>query len=282
MRLLVTGAEGQVGREIVKHGGTLGHDVIAAGRADLNIADYASVSARFRHIRPDAVINCAAYNNVDGAEADWQTAYMANAIGVRNLANAAREANAMVVHYSTDFVFDGNASSPYTIADTPSPLNRYAKSKLLGERLLRDHCERFFLIRTSWVFGQGKFSFPLKVLGWAAANRKLRVSDDQVSSPSYSVDLAEATLRLVATGNFGLYHMTNSGSASRYEWTAHILKCIGWDGVLERGKSAEFPTPARRPAYSVLDNFPLEHAIGTPMPAWQDATERFLREAASR
>jgi dTDP-4-dehydrorhamnose reductase len=105
--------------------------------------------------------------------------------------------------------------------------------------------------------------------------------DDQVSSPSYTVDLAEATYKLMATGNFGLYHMTNSGSASRFEWAEHILRCIGWDGELESAKSADFLTPARRPPYSVLDNFPLERTIGGPMPSWRDATERFLRETTA-
>jgi dTDP-4-dehydrorhamnose reductase len=278
MRVLVTGSGGQLAREVIKVSNTEGYDTTALERQSLDITDFSAVSKTISELKPDVVINCAAYNNVDGAEDDWESAFLVNGIGVKNLALACNANGSVLVHFSTDYVFDGDNKKPYTIADRPNPVSRYGKSKLLGEELLKNHAERYFLIRTSWVFGLGKFSFPKKVIEWASKNENLRIVDDQIASPSYTVDLAEALMKLIKTGNYGLYHMTNSGYCSRYEWAAFILKKINWQGRLEPAKSAEFNTPARRPEFSVLDNFPLAQTIGRLLPSWQDATERFLNE----
>jgi dTDP-4-dehydrorhamnose reductase len=230
--------------------------------------------------RPDVVMNGSAYNDVDGAESDWQGAFLVNGIGVKNLALACRNVGAVLVHFSTDYVFDGQTDRPYTIGDMPNPVNTYGQSKLLGEEFLREHGDRYYLIRTSWVFGSGVHSFPLKVCRWARERHTLRMVEDQVSSPTSATDLARATLLLIRTEQYGLYHVTNSGPASRYQWAEVILNAIGWDGSLEPARSDEFPSPARRPSYSVLDNFPLLMTIGETLPPWQEATERFLREKA--
>jgi dTDP-4-dehydrorhamnose reductase len=279
MRILVTGAAGQLAREVVKQSEDLGHEVTALTRSELDITDFEHAVKVLMEVRPEVAVNCAAFNDVDGAETRWHEALSVNGVGARNIAHACNRAGSVLVHFSTDYVFSGVKGRPYTIADMPDPISRYGMSKLLGEISVRDHAERFYLIRTSWVFGSGKVSFPMKLLQWASEKESLRVVEDQVSSPTYAADLAGAVLKLMETGNYGLYHVTNSGSASRYEWADHILKASGWRGRLKPAKSEEFGAPAARPVYSVLDNFPLERTIGELLPPWQDAVERFLKEA---
>jgi len=278
MKYLITGAKGQLASAIIRTLKERSVECIAPEEADLDITDSKKVFEVVDGCRPDVVINCAAYNAVDAAEAEWRKAFMVNGTAVRNLANAAQKAGAVLVHFGTDFVFDGTKASPYTIVDSPNPLSKYGESKLLGEMYVRDLIQRFFLIRLSWVFGAGEFSFPTKVMQWASKNRKLRIVDDQTASPAYTGHLAKAVVDLVATDAFGLYHMTNAGHCSRYEWARFILEKTGWDGELEPAKSDEFSTPARRPAYSVLENFPLKETVGYLLPTWQEATEEFLGE----
>jgi dTDP-4-dehydrorhamnose reductase len=276
MKFLITGAKGQLATEIIRTLKERAAEFIAPAETDLNITDAARVFEVIKGYGPDVVINCAAYNAVDAAEAEWRKAFMINGTGVRNLANASQKAGAALVHFGTDFVFDGTKASPYTIVDAPNPISKYGESKLLGETYVRDLMQRFFLIRLSWVFGSGEFSFPTKVLQWSSKNRKLRIVDDQRASPAYTGHLAKAVLDLVTTGAFGLYHMTNAGHCSRYEWARFILEKSGWEGELEPAKSDEFKTAAKRPAFSVLENFPLKETIGYELPSWQDATEEFL------
>ncbi|OPX70270.1 MAG: dTDP-4-dehydrorhamnose reductase [Methanoregulaceae archaeon PtaB.Bin056] len=278
MRLMITGAGGQLGQEMAKQAGTKGHDVIPFTSRELDITNTAAVRGAVLRCRPDAVVNCAAYNAVDHAEREWRRAFLVNGLAVRTLALAAREAGAILVHYSTDYVFDGLSTRPYTIADRPNPISRYGESKLLGEQAVRDHSSCYFLIRTSWVFGPGNTNFAQKVLEWGRQNDRLKIVDDQVSSPTRTRDLADATLGLLDTEQFGLYHLTNGGSCSRYEWAQYILDATGWKGVLIPVKSEEFPTPARRPAFSVLDNFGAAEVLGWELPPWEDATHAYLEE----
>lgn len=278
MRILVTGSKGQLAQEAIAQAEALGNTVIALSRADLDISDFSSVSSAISKADPEAIINCAAFNNVDGAETDWEAAFLANGIGVKNMAIASEKAGAVLVHFSSDYVFNGRSDRPYTVSDMPDPISSYGQSKLLGEENLAAHASRYFLIRTSWVFGHGANSFPLKVLQWASSKKELRIVDDQIASPTYAADLAGATLKLIDTGSFGLYHVTNKGQCSRYGWAAHILEHTGWQGSLAPAKSIEFNLPAERPAFSVLDGFPLASTIGEEMPHWKDATDRFLKE----
>jgi dTDP-4-dehydrorhamnose reductase len=279
--VVVTGAGGQLGQEIVRLGREAGFRVQAADSKTLDITDYGKVISCCKEHQPDLVINTAAYNAVDDAEKEWKQAFRVNGLGVRNLALAANEIGAVLVHYSTDYVFDGSLQRPYTIADHPHPISRYGESKLLGEQFVRDLADRYFLIRVSWVFGKGNTNFAKKVLEWSNHKTELRVVDDQVSAPTYTVDLARATFDLVNTGRYGLYHITNSGTCSRYEWAAHILRTIGWKGDLLPARSTDFPAPARRPAYSVLDPFGTPETLGYGLPDWKDATTRFLQEVRS-
>ena len=278
MKVLVTGSRGQLGQDIVNQCTIRRIECIAASSKTLDINDQKSVSGMVKTHQPDIIFNCAAYNAVDQAESEWKKAFSVNGLGVKHLALAANENGSVLVHYSTDYVFDGNSKRPYTIVDTPHPVSRYGESKLLGEKSVRDLCEHYFLIRTSWVFGKGNPNFVRKVLDWSTEKSEIAVVDDQVSSPTYTVDLAKATLDLVSTRSFGLYHISNAGSCPRHDWAQYILEKSGWTGKLVKVKSSVFKTPARRPAYSVLDNFGTDETLGYTLPAWQDATSRYLKE----
>jgi dTDP-4-dehydrorhamnose reductase len=278
MNVLVTGAHGQLGQDIVNQCTIQGIECTATNSKTLDITDRESVDSIVKTHTPDIIVNCAAYNAVDRAEVEWMKAFSVNGLGVKHLALAANKYGTILVHYSTDYVFDGNSNRPYTVADTPHPISRYGESKLFGENIVRDLCDHYFIIRVSWLFGKGNTNFVSKVLDWSREKTEIAVVDDQISSPTYTVDLVKATLGLVSTESFGLYHITNSGACPRYEWARYILSNAGWTGKLVNVKSSAFKTPAQRPAYSVLDNFGTHETIGYTLPSWQDATSRYLRE----
>lgn len=276
MKVLITGANGQLGRafqELLKEEGV---EFIAATKEELDITNLQQIREFVRKNEGIThIINCAAYNKVDEAERDWKTAYLVNGIGPKNLAIVSNEIGAELVHYSTDYVFSGKKGSPYTIYDTPDPINKYGESKVLGERFVMSFSNRYYLIRTSWVFGDG-MNFVRKVLEWSKKSKVLRIVDDEVSSPTHAPDLAKATWELIQLKAYGLYHITNSGYCSRYEWAEFILNKIGWNGELRRAKQKDFNLPAKRPRFSVLDNFGLEETVGVKIPHWKTAVERFL------
>jgi len=183
------------------------------------------VKELFYREKPDIVINCAAYNLVDKAEEDYITAYKTNALGVRNLAYLSNKLNAFFVHYSTDYVFDGTKENGlYTEEDTPNPLNEYGKSKLTGERWIVEETENYLLFRVSWVYGRGKQNFIYKLIQWAKNNDYLKIAYDEISVPTSTRTIVEVTLKALDNGLTGLYHLTNSGYASRYEWAKKYLK----------------------------------------------------------
>ena len=279
MKFMVLGSNGQLAKEIIKELERRDIYFDAFNHESLDIIDLRSVKEIIKTKKPDVVINCAAYNAVDKAEEDWKNAYLVNGIGPKNLAIACEENNAVLVHYSTDYVFDGRKNTPYTIADDPNPLNLYGKSKLLGERFVQSLSRRYFLIRVSWVFGTGNdTNFAKKVMEWSTKNDVIKVVDDQISSPTYAVDLAKATIDLIDTGAYGLYHMTSIEPCSRYEWAKYVLDLIGWKGKLVPAKSNEFNTAAMRPGYSFMDSFPIMQTIGYNLVDWKDMTKRFMEE----
>ena len=279
MSLLITGAGGQLGQDIAKACQIQGIPFIAADSKTLDITRSQDVTV-FLKARPDieTIINCAAYNAVDEAEREWKKAFLVNGIGVRNLVHAANSCHATLVHFSSDYVFDGKLARPYTIIDQPHPLSWYGASKLLGEQVVRDLADRYFLIRVSWVFGRGNVNFAKKVIEWGRGKEELSIVADQVAAPTYTRDLAPAVLKLLSSGQYGLYHITNSGWCSRYDWARYILDKVGWNGRLVPAKSEDFTLPAKRPPFSVLDNFGSDEVLGYTLPSWQDATDRFLKE----
>jgi len=282
MKILITGANGQLGQEFQKIFRKKGIEVIETdvlGSAHtLDITNLDEIRTFVKKNPVELIINCAAYNAVDKAETDWYNAYLINGIGTRNLALVSNEIKTPFIHYSTDAIFDGKKGAPYTILDKPNPISKYGESKLLGEFYTQQIAKKFYLIRTSWLFGIGSINFVKKVLKWSSNNNNLKIVDDKFSTPTYTVDLAKATLDLIQTNAFGLYHITNSGFCSRYEWADYILREIRWEGKLSRVKSDEFDLPAQRPDYSVLDNFGTKETINYLLPDWKNATNRYLSQ----
>ena len=279
MKILIAGAKGQLARALTELLTEKSMDFLAPPEEEFDVTDFKKVKEMVRRYKPDFVINCSAYNLVDEAEENWKEAFLVNGIGVKNLTLSCMDVGATFVHFSTDYVFDGRKQEPYTIADVPHPINKYGMSKLLGESyILQAGYPKYYLIRVSWLFGDGEASFVMKLLGWMKKNKTLKIVIDQVSSPTYTEDLAGAVLNLIKTGSFGLFQITNSGYCSRYEWAKFIAKNTGWDGEIVPAKSAEFSTAAARPKFSVLDNFPLKETIGYLLPDWKDATKRFLEK----
>jgi dTDP-4-dehydrorhamnose reductase len=285
MRYAVLGAAGQLGRDLCPR---LPGEVIPLSRSGspaLDLARPESLGALFDEIRPDVVLNCAAYNFVDRAESEPHEAFAVNAWGVRELARQCAERDCLLVHFSTDYVFglDSARRQPWTESDAPGPVSVYGLSKLAGEYLVRSLCPRHLVIRTCGLYGVwgsgGKGgNFVETMLRLAGQGKPLRVVDDQTCTPSYTVDVAETTLALLKTERPGLYHVTNAGSCTWHELARTIFEMSGTTANLTPIPTREYPTPARRPAYSVLDHAALRNA-GIPSPrSWREALAAYLRE----
>ncbi len=270
------------------------HEVIALGREDLDVTDLPAVRRCFTAWRPDVVVNCAAYTNADDAEREREAALATNALGARNVAISCREARTVLLHFSTDYVFDGEKSEPYTIWDSPAPLNIYGVSKMWGENFVRSLLDEHYVVRASWLFashGRNFVETMLRLGGASGPNRSpgqpcastvstglpvVPVVTDQCGSPTYAVDLAKACADLLETGCFGTYHVTNHGTVTRYEFARAIFEMAGLAVDVRPARSEAFPGTARRPRNSALDPFPLHETIGYLLPPWQDALKRYL------
>ncbi|PWW08463.1 dTDP-4-dehydrorhamnose reductase [Paenibacillus cellulosilyticus] len=277
IRVLVTGANGQLGRELMLRSDPA-YELFGFGRDELDIADLAQCRAAVEQVRPHAVIHCAAYTAVDRAEADADNAYQVNAAGSRNIAIAAREAGAKLAYVSTDYVFDGRSTTPYNEYDETNPLTVYGKSKLAGEQLVQSLHDRYFIVRTAWVYGAHGANFVRTMLRLGEAGGTVKVVSDQFGSPTYTADLAQMLLSLIATEAYGIYHATNSGSCSWYEFAAAIFEEGGLPAKVEPCTTAEFPRPAPRPAYSVLDHSAIRANGLPPMRHWREALRDFMHQ----
>ena len=285
MRPLVIGATGQLGNEFVRYFNNKGITPIcttSSGRSNfhnLDITDLRSVLEFINETKPTVVINCSAYNLVDKAEEDWQTAFSVNGLGVRNLAIACQEHKIPLVHYSTDYVFDGTKKEPYTIADKENPLSKYGQSKILGEQFLKSLHNRYILIRVSWVFGKSEYStnFIKKFLSWAERG-EVRVSIDEISAPTYTKDIVNVTIKLLETGAFGFYHLSNEGECSRFEYAKFIADTLKLKVKLYEAHQEDFNLPAKRPKYSKLSNFGIYQTIGFEVMHWKEAVLEYLKE----
>jgi dTDP-4-dehydrorhamnose reductase len=284
MRILVTGANGQLGRAVVAEAGRRGADAIACGHAELPVEDADRVRQVVALARPDLVVHCAAWTDVDGCERDPERADRINGHGTAYVAEACRAVDAALCHVSTDYVFDGAGERPYRPADPTGPRSAYGRSKLLGERaVLRDAADRrFYVVRTSWVFGPGGRNFPAAILARARSGQPLRVVDDQRGSPTMTLDLAAALLDLAASGaTAGIYHACNEGVVSWHGFAVEILRQAGIDVEVGTMQSAALDRPAARPAWSALDCQELTAIRGRPLPPWQDALARYLAEEST-
>jgi len=277
MKILITGANGQLATEFQRYFERRGTNRITAlSKKELDISDFESVSEALSGNSPSVVINCAAYNLVDRAEDDRYAAFRVNAEGVKNLAAACRKNKAFLIHYSTDYVFDGTKEKYYTETDSTYPLNVYGESKLSGERLLAEENNDFLLFRVSWVFGQGTASFLYKLSEWAKDRDVLKIVCNQVSVPTYTNDIVMYTIAAYDKGLTGIYHLTNSGYASRYEVARYYIKKLGLRRTVLPADSNFFNERARRPYFSAMSNGKLSEDLGLEIPEWTDAINRFV------
>lgn len=277
--ILLIGYNGQLGHEFKKLFNNNNIKYLAVDHNELDISNENEIKSFFElNNKFDIVINCAAYNEVDKGEEESAMAIKVNTYGALELAKCAKEINAIYVTYSTDFVFDGKKREPYTEEDIPNPLSEYGKSKANGEKLVLENYEKSYVIRTSWLFGIGGNNFNKQVINWSKTKDILKIADDLVSVPTYAKDLAYFSWKLIQTGKFGLYHITNSGIASKYEQAKYILEKIKWKGKIERAKAADFKSPAERPKYSKLSSEKVENLLGEKIPNWENGLDRFLKE----
>jgi len=282
MKVLVTGANGQLGTDLCKV--LRDFELIPLTDKDIEISDMSSVKQAFSQYKPDIIINTAAYVRVDDCEEEKDKAFSVNALGARNVAVVAQELGAKLVHLSTDYVFGGEAeprTTPYTEFDTPVPLSIYGKSKLAGENLARHFCLRHFIVRTSGLFGvagsMGKGgNFVEAMLTLSRERDELRVVNDQVFSPTYTRDLARKIVQLMTTDYYGIFHITNKGACSWYEFAREIFKLVGIKTPVVPITSDQYPQKARRPRYSVLDNSHLRLLGMGDVRPWQEALKDYL------
>ena len=285
-RILVTGGNGMLARALSESLKRRGHAADVRDRAsfDISNADHVAGLADFR---PTLVLNCAAYTKVDNAEDEPAKADDVNGRAVGELAEQCALSGGRLVHFSTDFVFDGTSRRPYQPTDRPNPISAYGRSKLLGEQMALSRGSRDALvIRTAWLYGAGGVNFPRIIAERAKQGQPLKVVNDEIGSPTYAADLAEATLNLLDRGASGIWHVTNAGQVSRFEYAKAILEAFGVTTELTPITTAEWfqirPKQAKRPAYSVLDAEPVARLVGKPMRPWREALADFAADVARR
>lgn len=288
MKILITGADGQLGSEIVwtiKNKNALGElpsevvnaEIICVDVNDLDITNFESVQAFFVKNKPDVVINCAAITNVDGCENDLETSFKVNSLGPKNLAICAEQVGAKLLHISTDYVFSGTGTVPYSEWEMCNPQSIYGKSKYMGEYYIQQFCKKYFIVRTAWLYGKFGNNFVKTIIKAAKEKGQLKVVSDQIGNPTNCEDLAFHILKIITTQNYGIYHCTNEGECSWYDFASEIVKLANIECVVSPCSTDEYPRPAKRPAFSSLNNLMLKCTIGNEMRIWQDALKSFMK-----
>ncbi|MGU3395385.1 dTDP-4-dehydrorhamnose reductase [Priestia sp. D51] len=276
-KVLITGANGQLGKELVELFTAKGFEVYGFGRDKMDITNQAQVQEVISTLKPNIVLHSAAHTQVDLAESEPEQAFSINAYGTRNVAVAAEAVGAKLVYVSTDYVFDGTTDEPYNEFSPTSPLGVYGKSKLAGEQFVRDLHSNFFIVRTSWVYGKYGANFVKTMLKLGQERKELSVVADQIGCPTYTLDLAHAILELVDTQKYGVYHISNSGSCSWYEFAKEIFKVSDMEVQVNPCTTADFPRPAARPANSVFEHMSIKLNNFTSIRHWREALSSFLK-----
>jgi dTDP-4-dehydrorhamnose reductase len=278
-KIVVTGAGGQLGQELVRHFSNR-IDIVGLNRMQLDITDKERCLSVIERLKPDAIIHAAAYTSVDRAESDPEGAWLANVEGTRHIATAAEAVRASLCYVSTDYVFDGKRTSPYGENDDTGPKSVYGKTKLEGERLANAICSKTFIVRTSWVYGKYGNNFVRTMLQLAKQNSVLKIVNDQTGSPTYSYDLAKFMIELAQSNKYGIYHATNGGQCTWYEFAKAIFEEAGLGRIdVQPCTTEQYPRPAPRPLYSVLRNEALRDAGFRPLRHWRDALRDCLSVA---
>jgi len=279
MKYLIAGRNGQLARAFIRRFEEQALDFEAPDEAHFDITDSVSVSRGVDSYKPDVIINCAAYNLVDKAEQEREKAFEVNAAGPRHLARAAAKRKTLIVHFSSDYVFDGQKENGlYSENDAVNPLNVYGRSKLMGESAVREETDKSLVCRLSWVFGEGKQNFIRKLLEWTKNNEYLKIACDEFSVPTYTETVADITMKAFEQGVTGLYHLTNSGFCSRYEWAQEVFRDLGINKFIRPVTSDIFTFPARRPKFSAMSNDNLSRLLDIRIPSWEEGVRSFLRE----
>lgn len=276
-KIIVTGANGQLGRAInLQYAGSTEYELINTDVGELDITRVDKVMEFVRGVQPYAIINCAAYTAVEACEKEEDLAFRINAIGPRNLSIAATETGAKLMHVSTDYVFDGNGVRPYKETDPVGPQGAYGRTKLAGEEFVKEFSDRHYIVRTAWLYGDGK-NFVKTMLRLSETNDKVRVVRDQVGSPTSAAELAKAIAYLLPTDNYGLFHGTCEGDCSWAQFTEEIFRIAGKNTVVEGITSEEYGAAVKRPAYSILENYMFKMTTDFMFADWHDAIAEYLR-----
>ena len=283
MRILITGGKGMLGKDLeMVMKSESKNEMIVTDREELDITNIDETMKFVREVRPEVIINCAAYTNVDGCESDYDGAYKLNVTGAGNLAIAANEVNAAIMQISTDYVFDGNKGKSYLEHDKTNPLSVYGETKLAGEELVKNFCNKHYIVRTQWLFGKNGNNFVKTMQRLSNEKDCLMVVNDQFGSPTYTVDLCKAISELVTTPQYGTYHITNSEVVSWHEFTVEIMKQSGRSGIsVEPCDTSQFPRPAARPAYSPLENYLWKSSGRKALRSFREALSDYLEDLRS-
>ena len=275
-KVIITGANGQLGRAVnQQYAGSGEYELINTDVGELDITNIDKVMEFVRDVKPYAIVNCAAYTAVDACEKEEDLAVRINAIGPRNLSIAATETGARMMHVSTDYVFDGNGTRPYLETDPTGPQGAYGRTKLAGENFVREFSNRHYIIRTAWLYGDGK-NFVKTMLRLSETNDKVRVVMDQVGSPTSADELAKAIAYLLPTENYGLFHGTCEGDCSWAQFTEEIFRLAGRNTIVEAITSEEYAAAAKRPAYSILENYMFKMTTDFMFADWHDAIAEYI------
>ena len=277
MKILVTGCNGQLGRAVnEQYAGNENVELINTDVDQLDITNVDDVLKMVRDVKPDVILNCAAHTNVNLCVSQQDLAYRINAIGPRNLSIAAADVDAKMVQVSTDYVFAGDGNRPYTEFDPTDPQSMYGATKLAGEQFVQQFAKRYFIIRTAWLYGDGK-NFVKTMLQLSENNDKVRVVGDQLGTPTSAAELARMIKYLIPTDNYGIFHGTCEGVCSWADFTKEIFRLAGKKTEVEYITTDEFPTPAKRPAYSVLENYMLKLTTDYSFAQWEDAIAEYMK-----
>lgn len=278
MKIIVTGASGQLGSDVVSELENNGHTVIPADIAQLDITDFSAVETFFENKKPEAVIHCAAYTNVDGAETEKELCKRINADATENIARMCQKHGAKLLYTSTDYVFSGNGTSEFETDSETSPCNYYGETKLMGENAIKEICSKYFIVRISWVFGKNGKNFVKTMLRLSQERDELTVVCDQIGSPTYTPDLAKLFCRMIETEKYGTYHATNEKFCSWAEFASEIMNLSGAKTKIIPVSSAEYKTVAVRPLNSRMSKKSLDDAGFSRLPDWKNALERFISD----
>lgn len=285
-KVLITGAKGQLGRALARIL-QIEYEIFLYDVEEMDITSEQDTLTAIMKIQPECIIHCAAFTRVDDCESMEEQAYLANATGAGNVAKAAAKCGAELIHISTDYIFDGEGIledgkvRPYRESDSPNPINAYGRTKLAGERLVQQHCEKAYIARTAWLYGEGN-NFVRTMLRLARTGKPVRVVNDQRGNPTSTMELARAIKKMMFTGKYGIYHATCEGECTWYKFAKRIFELADLTVALISITTDEYPTPAKRPKYSVLEKGTLRQKLGYSMADWEQALAEYMKEEAGK